>query len=75
MAPLFATWDSYFAAGKDFTANSDAAWFDSATQIFNAMVNQLPVGFSDRSNNLVIETNPDIRASWNQVTQAVTDGL
>ncbi|MCI0687639.1 MAG: extracellular solute-binding protein [Sporichthyaceae bacterium] len=75
VAPLFATWDSYFAAGKDFTANSDAAWFDSATQIFNAMVNQLPVGFSDRSNNLVIETNPDIRASWNQVTQAVTDGL
>lgn len=75
VAPLFATWDSYFNTGKEFVANSDAAWFDSATQIFNAMVNQLPVGFSDRENNLVIETNPDIRASWDKITQAVGDGL
>ena len=75
VAPLFGTWQSYFDTGKQFVAKSDAAWFDSATQIFNAMVNQLPVGFSDRENNLVIETNPDIRASWNSVTGAVSDGL
>jgi cellobiose transport system substrate-binding protein len=75
VAPLFETWDDYFAQGKAFVEKSDAAWFDSATQMFNAMVNQLPVGFSNEENELVIETNDDLRATWDQVTTAVNDGL
>jgi cellobiose transport system substrate-binding protein len=75
VAPMFATWDTYFDTGKQFIAKSDAAWFDSATQIFNAMYNQFPVGFSDKNNNLVIETNTDLHNAWNKVSQAVKDGL
>ena len=75
VAPLFETWDSYFETGMEFIANSDSYWVDNATQPFNAMVNQLPVGFSDESNNLVIESNPDIRARWDLVTQAIQDDL
>lgn len=75
VAPLFETWESYYDAGREFVANSDAAWFDNSSQQFNSMINQLPVGFSDESNSLVIETNPDIRARWDLVTQASVDGL
>ena len=75
VAPLFASWDSYFNTGKQFIANSDAAWFDGAALIFNAMYNQLPEGFSDRDNNLIIESNTGLRTAWNQVSQAIKDGL
>jgi len=71
---IFATWDSYFAAGEKFVANSDAAWFDSAAQVFSAMHNQLEVGLYDRDDNLVIETNPGIKDAWDKVTRAVAQG-
>jgi len=72
---LFANWDSYFAAGDRFIAKSDgAAWFDSAPQIFNAMHNQHKVGYFDRDDKLVVESNPDIRNDWNAVTAAVLKG-
>ncbi|MET9226258.1 ABC transporter substrate-binding protein [Lentzea sp. NPDC003310] len=72
---LFATWDSYFAAGDRFVAKvSGVAWFDSAAQIFNAMHNQHDVGYFDTSDTLVVESNPDIRNDWNAVTAAVAKG-
>ncbi|MGW6446266.1 ABC transporter substrate-binding protein [Lentzea sp. NPDC055074] len=72
---LFATWDSYFAAGDRFVAKvSGVAWFDSAAQIFNAMHNQHEVGYFDTSDNLVVESNPAVRNDWNAVTAAVAKG-
>ncbi|WP_406602052.1 ABC transporter substrate-binding protein [Lentzea kristufekii] len=72
---LFATWDSYFAAGDRFVAKvPGVAWFDSAAQIFNAMHNQHDVGYFDRSDKLVVESNPDIRSDWTAVTNAVAKG-
>ena len=72
---LFATWDSYFAAGDRFVAAvSGVAWFDSAAQIFNAMHNQHDVGYFDTSDALVVESNPDIRNDWTAVTNAVARG-
>ncbi len=72
---LFATWDSYFAAGDQFLAKvSGVAWFDSAAQIFNAMHNQHDVGYYDTSDELVVESNPAIRSDWAAVTNAVAKG-
>ncbi|RZQ61062.1 carbohydrate ABC transporter substrate-binding protein [Amycolatopsis suaedae] len=73
--PLFATWESYFAAGRDYVARSGGkAWFDSASQNFNSMVNQLELGYVGRDDKLTLENNAAIRDSWNQVTAAVTQG-
>ncbi|MET8763489.1 ABC transporter substrate-binding protein [Lentzea sp. NPDC004782] len=72
---LFATWDSYFAAGDQFIAKSGGvAWFDSSAQIFNAMHNQHEVGYFDKSDKLVVESNPAIKADWDAVTKAVAKG-
>jgi cellobiose transport system substrate-binding protein len=72
---LFATWDSYFAAGDQFKAKSgDKAWFDSAAQVFNAMVNQNKVGYYDADDKLVVDSNPAVKADWDQVTAAVAKG-
>ena len=73
--PLFATWDSYFAAGEQYVAKTGGkAWFDSAAQNFNAMVNQLPTGYLDTGDKLTLETNQGIKDAWAKVTNAVAKG-
>lgn len=73
--PLFATWDSYFDAGAQFVGKSGGkAWFDSAAQNFNAMVNQLDVGYLDTNDKLTLESNAGIRSAWDKVTAAVAKG-
>ena len=72
---LFATWDSYFAAGDQFIAKvPGVAWFDSAAQVYNAMHNQLETGYYDKSDKLVVDTNGDIKKDWTAVTAAVAKG-
>ncbi|MEU7476820.1 ABC transporter substrate-binding protein [Lentzea sp. NPDC042327] len=72
---LFATWDSYFAAGDTFIAKvPGVAWFDSAAQVYNAMHNQLETGYYDKSDKLVVDTNADIKKDWTTVTAAVAKG-
>ncbi|MEU4251673.1 ABC transporter substrate-binding protein [Amycolatopsis sp. NPDC026612] len=72
---MFATWDSFFKAGEKYVKHSHGkAWFDSSAQIFNAMVNQLPVGYLDREDHSTLETNTALRDAWDQVTAAVKQG-
>ncbi|RDI16764.1 ABC transporter substrate-binding protein [Lentzea flaviverrucosa] len=72
---LFATWDSYFAAGDQFVAKvPGVAWFDSAAQVYNAMHNQLETGYYDKSDKLVVDTNSAIKSNWTAVTGAVAKG-
>jgi cellobiose transport system substrate-binding protein len=67
---LFATWDSYFAAGDTYVQKTGKAWFDSDSQNFNAMVNQLDTGYIGTDDKLAIESNPGIKAAWDKVTAA-----
>jgi cellobiose transport system substrate-binding protein len=72
---MFATWDSYFEAGERYVKRSHGkTWFDSAAQIFNAMVNQLPVGYLDRNDRPTLDNNPAVRTAWDQVATAVKQG-
>jgi cellobiose transport system substrate-binding protein len=72
---LFATWDSYFAAGDQYVKGSGGkAWFDSSSQIFNAMVNQLDTGYINKDDSLAIESNAKIKQSWDKVTAAAKRG-
>ena len=72
---MFATWDSYFRAGEQYVRRSHGKpWFDSAAQNFNAMVNQLPVGYLDRDDRPTVETNTELKKAWDQVTAAVAQG-
>jgi cellobiose transport system substrate-binding protein len=67
---LFASWDSYFAAGDTYVSKTGKAWFDSNSQIFNAMVNQLDTGYIGKDDKLAIESNSAIKSSWDKVTAA-----
>jgi cellobiose transport system substrate-binding protein len=76
VAPLFATWDTYFETGKEFVAAMpDTAWYDSSKGTSQAMINQVEFPFEDADNNIVATTNPEVKAVFDTVTQMQAAGL
>jgi cellobiose transport system substrate-binding protein len=71
---MLSSWDSYFAAGDQYVEKTGKAWFDSSSQVFNAMQNQLDTGYITKDDKLAIESNKDIRANWDAVTTAAEHG-
>jgi cellobiose transport system substrate-binding protein len=67
---MFESWDSYFAAGDTYVGKTGKAWFDSDSQVFNAMQNQLSEGYVTKDDKLALESNKDIRKNYDQVTAA-----
>jgi cellobiose transport system substrate-binding protein len=74
---LWTTWDDYFATGRKFAASgSQAKWFDGAGNIYSAMINQIPYGYFDPADAYVGDTNPQVKALFDQVAgAAATPGL
>ncbi|HEY0902825.1 MAG TPA: extracellular solute-binding protein, partial [Marmoricola sp.] len=66
---IFATWDSYFEAGKLLVgALPDTKWYDSSGSIAQAMLNQTEFPFQTADNEVNID-NPEIQNVWDTVTQ------
>lgn len=73
-----ATWDQYFEVGRQFVTNSPsgAKWFDEASTIYEAMINQLANPYESDDDTVIAENNPDLEAIYDQVAgAAVDDGL
>jgi cellobiose transport system substrate-binding protein len=71
---LFKTWDAYFAAGDQYVQKTGKPWFASSAEVFTAMQNQLETAYYDENDELVIDSNADIRTAWNAVTGAASRG-
>jgi cellobiose transport system substrate-binding protein len=70
------TWEDYFEAGRQFVANSDAAWYDSAGALWQGMINQVEMAYETPEGEIIATTNPEVRALYDQVLKAsVEDGL
>jgi len=68
-------WDQYFAVGRQYHATTGGAWFDQPEFIWEQMVRQLPVGYTDADGTPVAASNADLRARWDILTGAIGDGL
>jgi len=70
-----ATWDKYFAVGKDYQKKAGKAWFDQSGFIWNSMVNQLPEGYYTSAGKLNVTQNPELKVRWTQLAAANAAGL
>ncbi|MEV0729220.1 extracellular solute-binding protein [Polymorphospora sp. NPDC050346] len=81
VAKLWPTWDEFIATGTKFAAADKKNKFvDAATNFFNVVLSQVAgagTGYTyyDKSNNLVLESNPDVRTSFNLTTKMIQAGL
>lgn len=73
---LGTTWDSYFAAGKQFEAKSHVPWFDSLGATYQGMVNQIESTYEKPDGTVIATTNPVVKQTFDKVVQAgMTDKL
>ncbi|AGZ44488.1 family 1 extracellular solute-binding protein [Actinoplanes friuliensis DSM 7358] len=75
VAKLWPTWQAYIAAGHRFQdADLAASWTDSASNIFNQILAQEPVGYYNRDEELVIDTSPGVRHAWDLTNDMIEAG-
>src|SRR6266540_1376617 len=77
VSALWSTWDGYIETGKKFAAAKvpGSAFFDGPTVMYRAVLGQADVGLYDSSDNVVVETNPAVRAAFNKTIEALGAGL
>ncbi len=74
---LGGTWDDYFAMGRNFVANSEAAWFDSGGAIYQGMINQVEAAYEGSDGTPIpLGDNTQAEGIYDSVLKAaVDDGL
>ncbi|WP_230685096.1 ABC transporter substrate-binding protein [Cellulomonas sp. JZ18] len=70
-----ATWESYFEAGRQFKAASpDVAWYDSATSIYQGIVNQMENAYEESDGTpKPLAENTEVQEAFTQVVTASAD--
>jgi cellobiose transport system substrate-binding protein len=76
VSKLWPTWQAFIAAGRRFQANAPkgVTFFDSGSNVYNAMVGQLNPAYYDRSGKVIVATNAKVKTAWNLTMQAIAAG-
>ncbi|MEU8247445.1 ABC transporter substrate-binding protein [Nonomuraea sp. NPDC048916] len=77
VAALWPTWEQYIETGKKFAAAdvAGAKFVDSPGEIFRAMVNQAPTGLYDAQDQIIVDSNPDVKKAWDLSNQLTSEKL
>lgn len=81
VSKLWPTWDEYIKTGEKFkAANTGASFLDAATNTFNTIVLQKAgeaggYHYYDTGDKLVVDSNPAVRAAWDQTMKIIDAGL
>ena len=79
VAKLWPTWDDYIATGKRYEAgikDPKSHFVDSATNTYNSILMQSSDHtYFDRDEKLVIDSNPGVKAAWDESLKMVDSGL
>jgi cellobiose transport system substrate-binding protein len=70
-------WQKFVDVGKQFKAKAPkgAAFVDSGSGLFNAMLASQPTQYSDASGKLIYDTSAGVQTAWDLATEAVEGGL
>jgi cellobiose transport system substrate-binding protein len=73
VSKLWPSWQAFVATGKRFQAKAPkgVTFFDSGSNVYNAMVGQLNPAYYDRSGKVIASTNPLVKAAWDLTMQAI----
>jgi len=66
VSKLWPTWQAYIQVGKKFRAKAPKGvrFFDSGSNVFNAMIAQLNPAYYDRQGNVIADSNAKVKAAW-----------
>ncbi|MFC3452723.1 ABC transporter substrate-binding protein [Amycolatopsis speibonae] len=77
VSALWPTWDAYLATGKRFLSGGTGAHFyDSSGGMYqNILMQQSDHTYYDTANNLVIDSNPAVKAAFDKTVEMIRAGL
>ena len=66
VSKLWPTWSAYIATGKRFQAKAPkgVTFFDSGSNVFNAMIGQINPAYYDRGGKVIAGSNPKVKSAW-----------
>jgi cellobiose transport system substrate-binding protein len=67
VSKLWPTWQAYINAGKRYQAKAPKGtfFFDSGSNVYNAMVGQLNPAYYNAAGDVIVATNPAVKAAYN----------
>jgi cellobiose transport system substrate-binding protein len=73
VSKLWPTWQAYVTTGKRFQkhAPKGVSFFDSGSNVYNAMIGQLNPAYYNAKGKVVVGSNPKVKAAWALTMQAV----
>jgi cellobiose transport system substrate-binding protein len=76
VSKLWPTWQAFLNVGKRFQAKAPngVKFIDSGSNLYNAIIAQQNPAYYDKSGNVIVSSNPKVKAAWNLTMQAFTSG-
>jgi cellobiose transport system substrate-binding protein len=73
VSALWPTWQQYVAVGKRFEQHSPkgVSFFDSGSNVFNAMIGQLNPAYYDSHGKVIVSSNPKVKSAWGLTMKGV----
>jgi cellobiose transport system substrate-binding protein len=77
VSALWKDWDGYITTGKKYAAAKvpNSAFFDGPAVMYRSVLGQADTGLYDNQDNVVVETNPAVRAAYDKTIEALNAGL
>lgn len=75
VSALWPDWESYIATGKEYVDATGQPFVDAGKAIFRAASNQASEKYYNADGELIYETNPAIKESWDLAVDAIDAGL
>src|SRR4051812_29777494 len=71
VSKLWPSWQAYIATGKRYQAKAPKGtfFFDSGSNVYNAMVGQLNPAYYNAAGQVIAATNPGVKAAYNLTIQ------
>ncbi|HYY03244.1 MAG TPA: extracellular solute-binding protein, partial [Gaiellaceae bacterium] len=76
VSKLWPTWQAYIKSGQRFQkkAPKGVHFFDSGSNVYNAMIGQLNPAYYAPSGKLIVGSNPKVKRAWNLTVDAIRKG-
>ncbi len=73
---LWPTWRAFIQAGQRFQAKAPKGvnFFDSGSNVYNAIVGQATPAYYDASGKVIVATNPKVKAAWDLTMLGIANG-
>ena len=76
VSKLWPTWRSFIQTGQRFQANAPqgVTFFDSGSNVYNAIIGQATPAYYDASGKVIVATNPRVKAAWDLTMLGIANG-